>query len=190
MLPCWLPCKHSLRRVRCLWCLRIAHERFGSSSDTSINGHLHYPNDVDRPLNEAAADKIRVCRSDYNNRPSNAISFIPAIVSTGVYTVILCAFYFYKVIGKLTAFFAASGVQLAQPTSGLFHFSRAAFSSQLKTKVGNILVKAAALRINLNIDAAFIPSKSHTLPSHSQTSRLLTSSLFLGVPVPHTTQCL
>jgi hypothetical protein len=25
--------------------LRIAHERFGSSSDPSINGHLHYPND-------------------------------------------------------------------------------------------------------------------------------------------------
>ena len=39
--------------------LRIAHERWGSSSDPSINGHLHYPNDVDRPLNETDADKIR-----------------------------------------------------------------------------------------------------------------------------------
>ena len=46
--------------------LRIAHERFGSSSDPSINGHLHYPNDVDRSLNEAAADtdKIRKYRPD------------------------------------------------------------------------------------------------------------------------------
>jgi hypothetical protein len=44
--------------------LRIAHERFGSSSDPSINGHLQYPNDVDRSLNEAAADKIRKYRSD------------------------------------------------------------------------------------------------------------------------------
>jgi hypothetical protein len=44
-------------------------------------------------------------------------------------------------------FFAASGVQLAQPASGLFHFRRAAFSSQFKAKVGNILAKAAALRI-------------------------------------------
>ena len=35
--------------------LHIAHERFGSSSDPSINGHLHYPNDVDRSLNETAA---------------------------------------------------------------------------------------------------------------------------------------
>jgi hypothetical protein len=42
-------------------------------------------------------------------------------------------------------FFAASGVQLAQPTSGLFHFHRAAFSSQLKVKAGNILAKDAAL---------------------------------------------
>jgi hypothetical protein len=31
---------------------------------------------------------------------------------------------------------------------------------------------------------------SHTHPSHSQTSRLLTSSLSLGVPVPRPTQCM
>jgi hypothetical protein len=60
--------------------LRIAHERWGSSSDPTLNGHLHYPNDVDRQLN--AADKIRAYRADYNNRPSNAISFLPAIAST------------------------------------------------------------------------------------------------------------
>ncbi len=45
--------------------LRIAHERFGSSSDLSINGHLHYPNDVDRSLNEDATDEIRKYRADY-----------------------------------------------------------------------------------------------------------------------------
>jgi hypothetical protein len=39
--------------------LRIGHERFGSTFDPSINGHLHYPNDVDRPLNETDTDKIR-----------------------------------------------------------------------------------------------------------------------------------
>ena len=62
--------------------LRIAHERWGSSSDPSINGHLHYPNDLDRPLNEDVTDKIRVYLTDYNNRPSNAISFMSVIVST------------------------------------------------------------------------------------------------------------
>ena len=47
--------------------LRIVHDRSGSSSDHSINGHLRYPNDLDRPLNEAAADKIRLYRADYNH---------------------------------------------------------------------------------------------------------------------------
>jgi hypothetical protein len=61
--------------------LRIALERWGSSSDPSINGHLHYPNDLDRPLHEAAADTIHLYRADDNNRPSNAISFMPTIAS-------------------------------------------------------------------------------------------------------------
>ena len=51
------------------------------------------------------------------------------------------------------------------------------------------LGKDATLRIILNIDGTPITSKSHTHPSHSQTSRLLTLSLSLGVPVPRGTQC-
>jgi hypothetical protein len=74
--------------------------------------------------------------------------------------------------------------------SNSFHYRRAAFSSMLKSRVGNILTKVAALRINLNLDGALISSKSHTHPSHSQTSRLLTTSLSLGVPVPRPTQCI
>ena len=64
--------------------LRICHERVGSSSETdpSINGHLHYPNDVDGPLNETTTDKIRQYHTDYNNRPSNTISFMTTIPST------------------------------------------------------------------------------------------------------------
>jgi hypothetical protein len=62
--------------------LRITHERLGSNSDPSRNGQLHYPNDIDRSLNEAAADKVRKYRDDYNNNPPNAVSFMPAIVST------------------------------------------------------------------------------------------------------------
>ena len=38
------------------------------------------------------------------------------------------------------------------------------FYSQLKSKVGNILAKAAALRIDLKIDGAPIASRSHTHP--------------------------
>jgi hypothetical protein len=43
----------------------ITHGSWDSSSDPSINGHLHNPNDLDRPLNEAPADKIRSYRTDY-----------------------------------------------------------------------------------------------------------------------------
>jgi hypothetical protein len=70
-----------------------------------------------------------------------------------------------------------------------FHFRRAAFSQVLKNKVDLTLVKVTILRINLNLDGSPISSKSDTHPSHSQTSRLLTSSLSLGVPVPRPTQC-
>ena len=54
--------------------LRTAHERWGSSSNPSLNGQLHYPADIDRPLNEAVVDKMLQYRADYNNRPANAIS--------------------------------------------------------------------------------------------------------------------
>jgi hypothetical protein len=87
-------------------------------------------------------------------------------------------------------FFAASGVHLVKHDRGLYDFLRAAFSSQLKSKIGNILAKSEDLRVNLNLDGAPITLRTHTHPSHTQTSRLLTSSLSLGVPVPRATQCM
>jgi len=33
--------------------LRLTHERWGSNSNPTLNGHLHYPADIDSPLNEA-----------------------------------------------------------------------------------------------------------------------------------------
>jgi hypothetical protein len=58
-------------------------------------------------------------------------------------------------------FFEASGVQSAQSDRGFCHFRRAVFSSMLKSHVGNILAKATALRINLNLNGAPIASNSH-----------------------------
>jgi hypothetical protein len=48
--------------------------------------------------------------------------------------------------------------------------------------LGNILDKVSVLRINLHIDGSPIESKSHTHPSHSQTSRLLSCGHTLPVP--------
>jgi hypothetical protein len=75
-------------------------------------------------------------------------------------------------------------------TRGHFHFRRVTFSSQLTSRVGNFLVKDTGLHITINLGGVAITSKSHTYPSYSQTSRLLTSSLSLGVPVPLATQCM
>jgi hypothetical protein len=147
---------------------------------------------------------------------------------------------FLQTYRETDRFFAVSGVQLEKHDRDQFHFRRAAFSVQLKRRVGLNLAKAAALRINLNIDgdlvsifryssspinpvyarsvnssalvfslsshrhsyiglvfsSRFIDSNKqlvdHTLthPLHTQTSRLLTSSLSLGVPVPHVTLCM
>ena len=83
------------------------------------------------------------------------------------------------------------GVQSPEHTSeGIYTFNRTDFLTQLKAKVGSSLVKTAGMRVNLNIDGAPITSRSHTHPSHSQASRLLTSSLSLGVPVPRTMECM
>jgi hypothetical protein len=114
--------------------LRVTHERFGSTSDPSINGHLHYPHDLDGQLNEDAANKIRKYRTDYNNRPSNPISFIPTIASTsGRLHSEFVRLLFLQAHWETDRFFAASGVQLAQTNpSDQFHFRRAAFSTQFK----------------------------------------------------------
>ena len=57
--------------------LRVAHKRCGSSSETdpSLNGHLHYPNDLDGSLNETVTDKIRQYHPDYNNPTKKWIFF-------------------------------------------------------------------------------------------------------------------
>ncbi len=173
--------------------LRIDHDRFGSSADPALNGKLHYPNNIDESLNKAANDKIRKYRADYNNNPPNAVAFMPAIAGTnGRLNSEFIRLLFLQAHRETDRFFAASGVQSAQSNLGssYFHFRRAAFSCLLKSKCGNILTKASALRVNLNLDGAPIASNSHTHPSHSQSSRLLTSALSLGVPVPRPTQCM
>jgi hypothetical protein len=62
--------------------LRITHDRMGSSTDPSLNGHLKYPNNLDQSLNDVVVDKIKKYRADYNNRPPSAVSFMTVIDST------------------------------------------------------------------------------------------------------------
>ncbi len=62
--------------------LRITNDRFGNRSDLNLNGHLNYPNDIDRSLNETVVDKILKYRTDYDNNPPNSTSFMSDITST------------------------------------------------------------------------------------------------------------
>jgi hypothetical protein len=105
-----------------------------------------------------------------NNNPPNTVSFMPSIASpSGRLHSEFVRLLFLQAHRETDRFFAASGVQIAQPNSGRFHFLRLAFFANLKSKIGNLLVKAA-LRINLNLDGSPIASKSHTHPSHDQPS--------------------
>ena len=88
--------------------------------DPSLNGNLHYPNNIDRSLNEDTDDKIRKYHADYNNNPPNIVSFMSAIASTfGMLHIEFVRLLFLQAHRETDRFFAASGVELAQPTSGL-----------------------------------------------------------------------
>ncbi len=55
--------------------------------------------------------------------------------------------------------------------------------SPLKSRVGNILLQDTDVHITLNLDGVSVVSQTHTHPSHSETSRPLTSSVSFGVPL-------
>ena len=116
--------------------LRIPHDRFGSSTDPTLNGHLRHPNNLDQSLNDTAPDKIRKYRADYNNRTPNNVSFMSAIGSTsgrlhGEFVRLL----FLQAHRETDLFFAASGVQLVQTQRGMFHYHRSASLPNSKAKL-------------------------------------------------------
>ena len=95
------------------------------------------------------------------------------------YTVNFSTFCCSRLIGKLTVLFP-----IHLPTTNTqYLYRRTEFSSQFKSKVTH------SCQTYRPTHGTPITSRSHIHLSHSQTSRLLTSSLFLGDPVPHTTQC-
>ncbi len=79
-------------------------------------------------FNDAAADKIRKYRADYNNRPPSAVSFLPAIASTSdrlhsEFVRIL----FLQAHRETDRFFSSSGVHLAQTPRWPVHLSPRGF---------------------------------------------------------------
>jgi hypothetical protein len=133
--------------------VRVAHDRFVSSADPALNGHLRYPNNLDKSLNDVPVDKIRKYRADYNNNPPSVVSFMSAVASTsGRLHSEFIRILFLQFHRETDHFFADSGVLSAQSDRGFLHYHRTAISSMIKSRVGNILAKATTLRINLNLD--------------------------------------
>ena len=81
----------------------------------------------------------------------------------------------------LPTFVLVSRMQVAQQYRGNGHFLSAAPSSRREAMVGGALARASALRVGLGVGGATIVSGSCAHPSHSRISRLLTSSLSLGI---------
>ena len=91
---------------------------------------------VPRPMEDSFIPQPRcqTTQDSYFNKadPQNpSVRFLPFILTGFIRTLI--------------DFFAASGVQLGQPDRDQFRYLRVAFSSQLKSKVDNILVKDTPL---------------------------------------------
>ena len=84
-------------------------------------------------------------------------------------------------VGGLLTFTLVSGFQLARRNCGTCHFFSAAFPSQLESMVGGVLSRTSVLNVGLGVGGTTIASGSRVRTSHSWTSRLLTSSISLGV---------
>jgi len=129
--------------------LSIAHDRFGSSSHVQQNGCLSHPQDLDAPLRIAAQRKIVAYQQQYDDNQN--ISFLPTIVSTstrmhGEFLRLL----FLQAHLETEAHFTAAGMSSQNNNSEALRLKRAAFYNGLKSKVGLVAAKAAALRVNLN----------------------------------------
>ena len=133
--------------------------------------------------NQAAQRKVHKYRSAYAN--NHTISFIPAITSTstrmhGEFLRLI----FLQAHRETEDYFRFTGVS-AQPNQDLFRYRRAAFYSGLKSKVGLIAAKTAALRVNMNTDGCLLASHvASRFPPTSHAPSLLISSLSHNVRPP------
>jgi hypothetical protein len=103
--------------------------------------------------------------------PVQSPLYLVFLVRLGGYIVNSLDCYSYRFIGKLTVFFFSFRNSSSSTKLWTIPLRHVTFSVTLKDKVGNTLPKTPTLRINLNVDGTRITSKTHTHPSHSQTSR-------------------
>jgi len=141
----------------------MTHDRFGSSS------HVRFANDqqdIDAPERLAVQRKFNGYKQPYADNQN--ISFLPAIMNTstrmhGEFLRLL----FLQAHRETEAHFTAAGMSSQRNQSDSFRFKRAAFYQSLKSKVGLAAAKAAALRINLNVEGCGIVAVPVHAPSRA-----------------------
>ena len=152
----------------------MAHDRWGATDEPSKNGQLCYPYDLNRTVWEAAQKKVKKYRGTYAN--DHGISFLPAIASTtGRLDAEFLRLLFWHAHRESEEFSRLTG-QLAQPNPDTVHSKRAAFFNSLKSKIGHIVAKASAMRVNLNLSPA-IPSPPRPRPNTSHAPLLYALNL-------------
>ena len=105
--------------------LTITHERWGDTDDPHKMHKLRYPADINKPLRDAAREKVAKYQSDYAN--DQRISFLPAAFSTsGRIDAEFLRLLFYHAHRECEDFFRLTG-QLAQPNQDYVFSKRAAF---------------------------------------------------------------
>jgi hypothetical protein len=156
--------------------LSIIHHRFGSSSHVHQNGLLSHPQDLDAPQRLAAQLKINSYRQQ--DADNQNISFLPSVMSTSTRMRLL----FLQAHRETEAHFTAAGMPSQRNQSDSFRFKYAAFYQSLKSKVGLAAAKAAALRINLNIEGCGVIAPPLHVPSRAPL--LLPLHLSHNLPLP------
>jgi hypothetical protein len=136
---------------------------------------------LDALMRIATQRKIAAYQQQYADNQN--ISFLPAIVSTstrmhGEFLRLL----FLQAHLETEAHFTADGMSSQHNQSDSFRFKRAAFYNGLKSKVGLAAAKAAALRVNLNVQGCGILGPPMHAPS--RTPLLFPLLLSHNLPTP------
>ena len=110
-------------------------------------------------------------------------SFVPAVCSTsGRIDAEFLRLLFYNAHRESEEFFKLAG-RLAQPNQNYFFSKRAAFYNGLKNRVGDIIAKASALRLNLNL----LPLSPLSLAPLPATRTPITSTPLISPTTPSPT---
>jgi len=171
--------KYLLLSPKSPWSCSNKHTPWSFGFDSQTRGKQTHP--VLKYRVPQGSHKITAYQQQYADNQN--ISFLPAIVSTsirmhGEFLRLL----FLQAHRETEAHFTAVGMSSQNISTEALRFKRAAFYNGLKSKVGLAAAKAAALRVNLNVQGCSIVAPPMHAPS--RTPLLLPLLLSHNLPTP------